>query len=197
MTPLARKILAGAVASVVMLLLLLKGLSRPEPSAPVETSNNTSAASPSSPAPEDNPLRDAESALRDLLDRGKEGDVSGYLSAFAEPLRSRIEREAKERGFDRFAADLRQAAQARKSHALFAPEPEGPDACRITVESVYPDRNERQTYRLENNGSTWLVSSIENVRAREPIARYGAPAAYLAPEGVPVQASDVVPSEEP
>ncbi len=147
--------------------------------------------------PENDPLREAENQLRTLLDRARSGDVPGYLSAFAEPLRSRIEREANERGLDRFADDLRQSASTRKSHAIFAPQPDGPDSCQITVESVYPDRNERQTYRLEQSNSGWLVSSIDTVRAREPVARYGTPAAYLAPEGVPVQASDVVPTDEP
>ena len=41
-----------------------------------------------------------------------------------------------------FAADLQRAARARKGHALYAPEPDGPDAYVITVESVYrrPER---------------------------------------------------------
>ena len=193
MTPLARKLSAGAVAAVLMLALLYSGLKRgpSEPGNPTETSSTSSTSSP-----EDDPLQDAEAQLRSLLDRGREGDVPGYLSAFAEPLRSRFEREADERGLDRFAADLREAAKTRKSHAIFAPKADGPDACQITVETVYPDRNERQTYRLERADSGWLVSSIDTVNAREPIARYGTPAAYLAPEGVPVQASDVVPTDE-
>lgn len=194
MTPLSRKLAAASVAALLMLALLYSGLKR-NPSAPGNppgTSINSS-----SVTSEDDPLRGAETHLRSLLDRARDGDVPAYLSAFAEPLRSRIEREANERGLDRFADDLRQAARTRKSHAIFAPQPDGPDSCQITVETVFPDRNERQTYRLEQSGSAWLVSSIDTVRAREPVARYGTPAAYLAPEGVPVQASDVVPTEEP
>lgn len=197
MTPLARKVAAGLVAGVLMLLLLLSGLRNgpsPAPKASDKATDGTS--SSSAPAPEDNPLREAEAQLRSLLERAQEGDVSGYLSAFAQPLRARIEREADERGRERFAADLREASKSRKSHAVFAPQADGPDACLITVESVYPDRNERQTYRLEQTGAGWLVSSVDNAKAREPTARYGTPAAYLAPEGVPVQASDVVPAEE-
>ncbi len=196
MTPIARKVAAGAVAALIMLLLLYSGLKR-GPTSPEERARVERAESSSAPTPEDDPLREAEAQLRSLLARAKTGDVEGYLSAFAEPLRSRIEREAKERGLDRFAEDLRESARTRKSHAIFAPQADGAGACRIVVETVYPDRNERQTYRLEQADSGWLVSSIDNVRAHEPIARYGTPAAYLAPEGVPVQASDVVPTEDP
>ncbi len=85
-----------------------------------------------------------------------------------------------------FATALKRATSARKSHALFAPEPDGPDACRITVESVYPDHNERQTYRLERSGASWLVTALETVRSRIPRMKYGSPAGFVAPEGVPV-----------
>jgi hypothetical protein len=59
------------------------------------------------------------------------------------------------------------------------------------VESVYPDRNERQTYRLERAGGGWLVAEVETVRAHRPAVKFGAPASFREPEGVPV------PPEEP
>jgi hypothetical protein len=131
----------------------------------------------------------AEVRLNKLLDCALRGDVSGYLDCFGGPLRERLEREVNERGRDAFADDLRRAAGSRKSHAVFAVEPEGADAARITVETVYPDRNERQTYHLaqapENGG--WLVSDVETVRSQVPTARFGTPASYQEPEGVPVQ----------
>jgi hypothetical protein len=193
-TPLASKAAAGSVAAILMLGLLYSGLRKgPSPSASAPTAESDTSAT----SPEERPYREAEDRLRDLLRKAREGDVPAYLAAFADPLRSRIRREAEERGLDRFALDLRDASASRKSHATYAPEGDGPDTCRIVVESVYPDRNERQTYRLERTESGWRVSSLDTVKAREPIARYGAPAGYFAPEGVPVQASDVVPDEEP
>ena len=115
------------------------------------------------------------------------GDVAGYLDCFSGPLRQRLEREVSERGRDVFAADLKRAARSRKSHAIFAVEPEGADAARITVETVYPDRNERQTYHLAQETGGWLVNDVETVRSQVPKARYGTPASYQEPEGVPVQ----------
>jgi hypothetical protein len=94
-----------------------------------------------------------------------------------------------ERGRETFAADLRRAARSRKSHAVFSVEPEGDGAARITVETVYPDRNERQTYHLalQSQGGGWLVNDIETVRSQVPKAKFGTPASYQEPEGVPVQ----------
>ena len=81
--------------------------------------------------------------------------MPAYLAAFGPALRERLGREAEEKGREAFAGSLRAAARARKSHAVFAPEADGPDAARVVVESVYPDRNERQTYRLERSEGGW------------------------------------------
>jgi hypothetical protein len=119
--------------------------------------------------------------------KAREGDLSGYLDRFNGPFRERLDHEVAAKGREAFAEELRKAAQTRKSHAIFAPEPDGDDVMRITVESVYPDHNERQTYRLERTGSDWSVTDVETVRAVTPAAKYGTPADYFAPEGPPVE----------
>lgn len=134
----------------------------------------------------------AESRVNALLESASAGDVSRYLASFGSPMRERLEREVAERGRDAFADDLRRAARARKSHAVFAAEDEGPDAARVDVETVYPDRNERQAYRLERRSGAWLVADVETSRGHEPRARFGTEANYKEPEGVPVQAAAIV-----
>jgi hypothetical protein len=131
----------------------------------------------------------AEVRLKTLLDAAWRGDVAAYLDGFGGPLRERLRREVDERGRDVFAADLKRAARSRKSHAIFGVEPEGQGAARITVETVYPDRNERQTYHLtqEPSAGGWLVTDVETIRSQVPKARYGTMASYQEPEGVPVQ----------
>lgn len=115
------------------------------------------------------------------------GDVKAYLDAFQGTLHDRLEREIRERGAEAFSEDLRRAARARKSHAVFGSTSESPDSARVVVESVYADRNERQAYRLEKTDSGWLVAEVQTVKGREPKAKFGQAAAFLAPEGVPVQ----------
>jgi hypothetical protein len=160
--------------------LLWVGRNRPAAPAPGSAGSEPNRAVSNVPDP-------AEVRLGSLLDSALNGDVTGYLDCFSGPLRQRLEREVSERGRDVFAADLKRAAQSRKSHAIFAVEPEGAAAARITVETVYPDRNERQTYHLAQETGTWLVNDVETVRSQVPKAKYGMPATYQEPEGVPVQ----------
>jgi hypothetical protein len=136
---------------------------------------------------EPQPFREAEQQVRALVASARAGDVAAYLASFADPMRQKLERDIAERGREAFAADLRFASETRKSHAVFAPEAEGTDAARITVESVYADRNERQTYHLAKTPSGWRVVDVETARSLIPIAKFGAPAEYQEPEGMPVQ----------
>jgi hypothetical protein len=180
-----KRIVAGVVTIALMAGLLWMGVKQSPDGAPRESSTSQAATdSLNRTAPDP-----AEARLNTLLGCAWRGDVAGYLDSFSGPLRGRLEREVNERGRDAFAADLKHAARARKSHAIFAVEPEGPGAARITVETVYPDRNERQTYHLvqASTAGDWLVNDVETLRSQVPKAKYGTTASYQEPEGVPVQ----------
>jgi hypothetical protein len=181
-----KRFTAAVLTVALMGLLLWSGLRR----GPSTTSSSTSTSvASSSRTDEGGPV---EAAIRALLESGRRGDVAAYLGAFTGALHNRLAREVDERGREAFADDLCRAARARKSHAVFAVEPEGSSWARVTVESVYADRNERQTYRMEQTEGVWRVSEVESVRSHQPRARFGAPAVYIAPEGVPVQGGLVV-----
>ncbi len=116
----------------------------------------------------------AEETVRGLIRSGDEGDVDGYLAAFTGPIRERLEREVATRGREAFAGDLRRAAGARKGHAVYAAEPDGDLASKVVVETVYPDRNERQTYRVVASDDGWRVAEVATVRSRQPSVPFGA-----------------------
>lgn len=174
-----KRLLAGLLTAALMALLIRSGLRAPAPGIAAGTAADVSST-------DANPLAGAEATVRALLADASAGDVSAYLDAFAPPLRDRLGREADERGRAAFAESLRSAALARKGHAVFAPEPDGPGAARVVVEAVYPDRNERQTYRLERAGGSWRVADVATVRAHRPKVKFGEPASFREPEGVPV-----------
>ncbi len=182
-----KRLLAGLLTVALMGVLLWMGMRNPGPV------GGSPAPSPESPDPSSGP----ESRVRALLADASAGDVSAYLADFAPSLRARLKREAEEKGRDAFAEALRAAAKARKSHAVFAPEADGPDASTVVVETVYPDRNERQTYRLERLEGAWLVAGVETIRAHRPPAKFGAPASYREPEGPPVPLDVTTGEEEP
>ena len=141
------------------------------------------------------PALAAEEFLRNTLDAARKGDVAAYLSSFGGALRQRLQQDVKQRGDLAFAADLQRAARARKGHALYAPEPDGPEAYVITVESVYADRNERQAYRLELSAGKWLITAVEPARGHTPSTKYGELADFQSPQDVPVPKQEV--SNEP
>jgi hypothetical protein len=136
----------------------------------------------------DSDLGSAWDRIEALLDSAQRGDVAGYLAAFDGPLRARLEREAGERGRTAFAAELRRAAEARKSHATFAPVPdgEGGGTARITVESTFADRIERRVYRLVRGDGGWLITDVDAAGDRIPKNPLGSLATFQEPEGVPV-----------
>ncbi len=143
-----------------------------------------------SPPVQEEPTLAALEFLRGTLEAARKGDVAAYLASFAGTLRQRLQHEVEQRGHEVFAADLKRAARARKGHALYAPEPDGPGAYVITVESVYPDRNERQTYRLERTNDTWRITAVEPARGHTPRTKYGDLADFQAPQDVPVPPQD-------
>jgi hypothetical protein len=172
-----KQLVAGALTLTVMGFLFFQGVRRSAPLGPPAWSGTESLTPPDHPAGQ---------KVRELLDSAGRGDVAAYLASFTGPLRDRLEREVGERGRAGFADDLMAASASRKSHAVFAPEAESDDEASVTVESVYPDRNERVTYRLNRADGRWLVTSVDTVRSEQPKERYGAPASYNAPEGPPV-----------
>jgi len=133
-------------------------------------------------------LAGAAERIEGLLDRARRGDVQGYLNSFGGPVRARLEQQVEERGLGAFAGELRRAGQLCKSHAVFAAQPAGEalESARVTVETILPDRIERQTYRLELRDAGWLVTEVERARDHVPKNPLGSWATYQEPEGVPV-----------
>ena len=175
--------LAGVITVILMGGLLWAGARRPTGNRSIPTPVVTAATAAE-------PAHPAEGRIQSLMECAGRGDVSAYLDAFTGPLRARLDREVSERGPERFAGDLTSASARRKSHAVFAAEADGPGAASVVVESVYPDRNERQAYRVEQQPEGgWLVTAVETVKSLQPEAKFGAAASFLAPEGVPVQGS--------
>jgi hypothetical protein len=138
----------------------------------------------------------ATARVQRLLEDASKGDVASYLDAFSGTLRKRLEQQADERGREAFAADLRAASRSRKSHAVFAADADEPNSARVLVETVFPDHNARQTYRLERATSGWFVVEVETEQVRRPASRFGATAKYEEPEGIPVQGEVVESGEE-
>lgn len=179
-----RRLLAGLM-TVGLMALLVWSSSRRSDNGPILPDRGT----PRIEAPALAESHPAEARVQALLESARVGNVPSYLDAFSGPLKGRLEQQVAERGAEAFAGELRAASSSRKSHAVFAAEPEGPTAAIVTVEAVYLDRNERQRYRVEQDGpgASWRVTEVTRASGRAPSAKFGAPATYQAPEAIPVQ----------
>lgn len=176
------KVAAAVLTLVLLVLLVYRGLSN-RAGAPVGPSNVATETEQAL-----DPLQPAQERVRLLMEATKAGDVEAYLASFSGPLQDRFKREVAEQGQKAFAARLRETATTRKSHALFAPEADGPEVARLVVESVYLDRNERQTFRVEQIDGRWLITGLETARSHQPASKFGTMATFESPEGIPVQA---------
>jgi hypothetical protein len=127
-----------------------------------------------------------------LLECAGRGDIPGYLSSFRGALRERLKHRVEELGSEAFAAELRRFGELKRSHAVFAPEPDGTDSetVRVDVETTFADRIERQTYHLKPFDAGWLVTEVERARDEIPKNAVGSWARYGEPEGVPVPMKD-------
>ncbi len=169
-----KRILAGLLTLVLMVVMAWAGLRR-------------NAVTPGPRGENDGLIKPAEARVHALLQSASEGDVRAYLAAFDGPLLQRLEHEVDARGREAFAADLRRAARLRKSRAVFAADFEGEDVASVAVETVYPDRIERQTFRLGRKPQGWFVTEVTTARGHEPKSKFGSAAGFHEPEGVPVQ----------
>jgi hypothetical protein len=182
----SKRLVAGLLTLLLVAALLWTGTQVGRPATPSSPTAVTPAFA------NDEPGLGATAALRAALEAARAGDVAAYLSSFGGALRRRLEDQAQARGDSALADDLKRAALARKGHALYAPEADGPEAYVIMVESVYADRNERQAYRMERTSGTWLITAVETARGRTPRNKYGDLADFKAPQDVPVPTQDEV-----
>jgi hypothetical protein len=189
-----KRILAGLITTILMVWMIWTGMTR----------SNSSIERASDADSRDRFQKQlgfdgATESIARLLERASAGDVASYLDSFGGALRDRLQREADERGREAFAQRLRRAGLMRKSHAIFAPEADGnrPGTAKVTVESAYGDRIERQTFHLQRGSAGWLV--IETGAAREEVHKnqLGSLATYEEPEGSPVVTGSLAIGSEP
>ena len=182
-----RRILAGLVTAMVMVLLIRSSRTRPLPDNEAVSQDASTDRSTTIDPSRSNPLEPAAARVASVIRAASAGDVEAYLDGFRDPIRARLDQEITEIGRAKFAAELKNAAAARRSHAVFVPIPDGPDAASVLVESVFLDRNERQTFRLSQASDGWRIVEVESTRSHEPKVKYGSSATSVGPEGIPVQ----------
>jgi hypothetical protein len=186
-----KRVVAGGLTALIAIAMIGLGLARHHsPTSAISLTGTRATRNDLGSRLQDSQFAGASDRIEGLIESARQGDVASYLAAFGGSLHERLDEEAKQLGRPAFADRLRNAAQARKSHAVYAAEPEesGLDRVRITVEIAYRDRIERQTYRLARLRGSWLVTEMTIAHDIVPRKSLGSLATYEPPEGVPVAA---------
>ena len=143
-----------------------------------------------------------ESSVQRMFTAAENGDVAAYLDCFAGEERRRLERDLADQSRDAFARSLKQAVVDLKGRAVFAPARREPGAgeTELTVERIYANRTERQTYRLRREADRWRIESVRSAESYQPATPYGTPVFELPPAGdraPPPPGQDVPSAREP
>jgi hypothetical protein len=165
-----KPIIAGSLTVIFLTVMVCLGLR-----GPVREPDSQASVEETGPHP-------AEETIRNLVRFGDEGNVENYLDSFVGRMRADLEHEVTEKGREAFAEELIKAASARKGHVVYAPRPENRNSLLVDFEAVYPDRNERQTYRVTRSEETWKISGVSELKGGQPASKFGSEVAPVDPD---------------
>ena len=106
---------------------------------------------------EENP----EDVLIAMVQAMERGDVQALEECFGGDLKRRLEDLLARDSAPWLAEWLRRRGSAVKGLAILDQEELGPDQVRILTETVYNDRNTRQSFRLEREDGSWRVTDSD------------------------------------
>ena len=131
----------------------------------------------SAPIRVDSPANLPETCIERMFSAAEQGDVATYLDCFTGAERLRLDRELADQSRKAYATSLREALRDLKGRAVFAAgtNDQRTNEVGLTVERVYVNRAERQTYRLVRLPDRWRIANVQAVQAFQPATPYGTP----------------------
>jgi len=116
-----------------------------------------------------------EETIAGFFDAARDGDAKTYLRHTSGNLRRALRQLQKEQGTAGFSRDMQRSLDGIVGQAVKR-LPQAPAAmAAFEVELVFTDRNEVQTFLLEQVGSGWAICLIETARVYQPEIAYGTP----------------------
>ncbi len=118
-------------------------------------------------ASRDTPIRDTgreespDEVLIAMVQALERGDVQALKECFGGDLRRRLEDLLARDSAPWLSEWLRRRGSAVKGLAILDQEELGPDQVRVLTETVYNDRNTRQSFLLERENGSWRVTQSD------------------------------------
>ena len=125
-----------------------------------------------------------EACVEQMLAAADRGDIDAYLDFFTGPKRTEIERELARQPREAFARSLAAAQSELKGRSVQLAALDGQnqpaktpssDTAEVTVERIYTNHNERQTYVLRQTASGWKIEALRGGVNFQPPIPYGTP----------------------
>ena len=116
-----------------------------------------------------------EETIAEFFDAARDGNARAYLRLTTGELRKSLDQLRRQQGAETFRANLQRTNDGIMGQAVRElPNPPTGTAA-YEIELIFKDRNEVQTFRLEQSGSGWAIASIEVARVYQPEIAYGTP----------------------
>jgi len=123
-----------------------------------------------------------EECVEQMLAAADRGDIEGYLDCFTGREREEIERDVAQQSREGFARSLADAQRSMKGRSVQLAMAEAdaatgppPDTAEVTVERIYANHNQRQTYFLRRTFSGWKIEGLRGATNFQPPVPYGTP----------------------
>jgi len=115
--------------------------------------------------------------VEDAFDFARRGSLDQYLAQFTSPLRENLDRLRQTKGDDYLRGYLVRLTRPIKGIAadIAGRRETGPDEAQLSVDFIFSDHNERQSYRMKKIGSGWKISQIQDARSAAILIPYGTP----------------------
>lgn len=104
----------------------------------------------------------AEDVLIGMVEAMGKGDVAAWLDCFGGELRGRLETLVRQLGNQELAAQLKARHQPMKGFAILEKQPQGNDRLVVSTETVYADKNARQTFVLQRQSVSWKIVASDS-----------------------------------
>lgn len=123
-----------------------------------------------------------EACLDRMFAAAAAGEAANYLDCFTGDALARLRRTQESRGAAAFVDSLRATAGRLKGYVVedYGDPPGAEDvAAQRTVERIYPEHNELETYSFRREAGAWRVAGIRPAGNRQPQVAYGTPVFQL------------------
>ena len=118
-------------------------------------------ASQDTPSRETGREENPEDVLIAMVQAMERGDVQALKESFGGDLRRRLEDLSAQDSVLRLGEWIRRRGSAVKGLAILEKQALGPNRVRVLTETVYNDRNTRQSFLLERESGSWRVTQSD------------------------------------